>query len=129
MRDPTQDKRVFEFCYSIPIEQFLAEGQTRSLVRRAMRGRIPESTLACRDRGLQAADWYMTMSARRPELLSELALIRLSPMANRLLDLDRLQRMLEHWPVSGLETQEVSHSWHLALSRGIAAGHFIRQFE
>ena len=128
-RDPTQDKRIFEFCYSIPIEQYLAGGQTRSLVRRAMRGRVPQSTLDCRDRGLQAADWYLTMGARRQEMLDELALIRLSPMANRLLDLDRLQYLLENWPTSGFETQEVIYSWHLALSRGISAGHFIRQYE
>ena len=129
MRDPTADKRIFEFCYSIPIEQYLAEGQTRSLVRRAMRGRVPDETLNCRDRGLQAADWYLTMGSRRQELMNELALIRLSPMANRLLDLDRLQMLLENWPTGGFETQEVIYSWHLALSRGIAAGHFIRRFE
>lgn len=129
LRDPTQDKRVFEFCYSMPIEQYLVGGQTRSLVRRSMRGRLPAATLACKNRGLQSADWYLTMSARRQELLDELALIRLSPMANRLLDLDRLQMLLENWPTTGFTSQEVIYSWHYALSRGIAAGHFIRRFE
>lgn len=129
VRDPTADKRIFEFCYSIPIEQYLVGGQTRSLVRRAMRGRVPDEILDCRDRGLQAADWYLTLGSRRQELLDELALIRLSPMANRLLDLDRLQTLLENWPTSGFEKQEVIYSWHYALSRGIAAGHFIRKYE
>jgi asparagine synthase (glutamine-hydrolysing) len=128
-RDPTQDKRIFDFCYSIPIEQFLADGQTRSLVRRSMRGRVPASTLACRDLGLQVADWYLTMGARRQELLNELALIRLSPMANRLLDLDRIEHLLKNWPTSNFDSQEVGYSWHQAVMRGISAGNFIRQYE
>ncbi|MGI8771661.1 MAG: asparagine synthetase B family protein, partial [Acidobacteriaceae bacterium] len=60
-RDPTQDRRIFEFCFAIPIEQYLAEGQSRSLIRRAMTGRLPANTLARTTRGLQAADWYVVM--------------------------------------------------------------------
>jgi asparagine synthase (glutamine-hydrolysing) len=129
LRDPTQDKRMFEFCFSIPVEQYLAGGQTRSLVRRAMRGRLPEATLQCRDRGLQSADWFLVMGARLQQMKAELALIRTSPMANRLLDLDRLGNLLENWPTQGFERAEIADSWHYALSRGIAAGQFIRQFE
>ena len=62
-RDPTQDKRIFEFCFGIPIEQFLVGGQSRSVIRRAMQGRLPESTLRRTTRGLQAADWYLTVGA------------------------------------------------------------------
>ena len=54
-RDPTQDKRIFEFCFGIPIEQYLVGGQSRSLIRRAMQGRLPESTLRRTTRGLQSA--------------------------------------------------------------------------
>jgi len=128
-RDPTQDKRIFEFCYAIPIEQYLVGGQTRSLVRRAMKGSLPESTLACTDRGLQAADWYLTLGARRDQMAAELAAIRLSPAAHRLLDLERMSSLLETWPKDGFELEAVSDSWHLALVRGLSAGNFIRNFE
>ena len=129
MRDPTQDKRIFEFCFSIPVEQYLVGGQTRSLVRRAMRGRVPDAILNNKDRGLQSADWYLTMGARLQSMKDELARIRTSPMANHLLDLDRLQYMLENWPTKGFERAEIIDSWHYALTRGLAAGNFIRQFE
>jgi asparagine synthase (glutamine-hydrolysing) len=129
LRDPTQDKRIFEYCFSIPIEQYLVGGQTRSLVRRAMRGYLPASTLARTTRGLQSADWFLTMGARRREMAEELARIRMSPLANRLLDLDRLGRLLETWPGEGFERASVSDSWHLALVRGLSVGNFIRQFE
>jgi asparagine synthase (glutamine-hydrolysing) len=129
LRDPTQDKRIFEYCFAIPIEQYLAGGQTRSLVRRAMRGHLPASTLARTTRGLQSADWFLTMGAQRRQMAEELARIRLSPTANRLLDLDRLDRLLDTWPGTGFERPEVSDSWQLALGRGLSVGNFIRQLE
>jgi asparagine synthase (glutamine-hydrolysing) len=129
LRDPTQDKRVYDFCFAIPIEQYLAEGQTRSLVRRSMRGRLPAETLACTTRGLQAADWFLTMGARRGELAAEMKKIAQSPTAQRLLDVERLQQLLATWPDSGYQRPEVSDSYHLALIRGLAAGNFMRTFE
>jgi asparagine synthase (glutamine-hydrolysing) len=129
LRDPTQDKRIFEYCFAIPVEQYLVGGQTRSLVRRAMRGYLPASTLARTERGLQSADWFMTMGARRKEMADELTRIRKSPVANRVLDLDRLQMLLDTWPEDGFERESVSDAWHLALSRGLSAGNFIRQFD
>jgi asparagine synthase (glutamine-hydrolysing) len=44
-RDPTYDRRVVEFCLTVPLEEFLRGGQMRSLARRAMVGRIAASTL------------------------------------------------------------------------------------
>lgn len=129
LRDPMQDKRLFEFCLAIPVEQYLAEGQSRSLVRRSMRDRLPPEILACTTRGLQAADWYLTMGSRRVEMADELRLIAKSPTAQRLLDLPRLEQLLNTWPESGYEQAAVSNSWHLALGRGLAAGNFIRHFE
>jgi asparagine synthase (glutamine-hydrolysing) len=123
--DPTQDKRIFEFCFGIPIEQYLAGGQTRSLIRRAMQGRLPESTLRRTTRGLQSADWYLTVGAARPQLSAELARIERSPLACRILDTARLRTLLDTWPSSGYDTSEVSYVWHLALTRGIAAGSFL----
>jgi asparagine synthase (glutamine-hydrolysing) len=129
LRDPMQDKRVFEFCLSIPIEQYLAGGQSRSLVRRSMRDRLPPEVLACTTRGLQSADWYLTMGSRRKQMADELKLIAQSPLARHLLDIERLQNLLDSWPASGFERADVSDSWHLALSRGLAVGNFIRHFE
>ncbi len=129
LRDPMQDKRVFEYCYAIPIEQYLVGGQSRSLVRRAMRDRLPAEILDCTTRGLQAADWYLTMGQRRKQMGDELKLIAQSPVACRLLDIERLQMLLDTWPASGYEEPEVYSSYHLALSRGLAAGNFIRHAE
>ena len=128
-RDPTQDKRIFEFCLGIPIEQYLAGGQSRSLIRRAMQGRLPESTLRRTTRGLQSADWYLTVGAARPQLSAELTRIERSPLVCRVLDTARLRRLLDTWPGSGYHTAQVSDVWHLALTRGIAVGSFLAQYD
>jgi asparagine synthase (glutamine-hydrolysing) len=124
-RDPTQDKRIFEFCFGIPIEQFLVGGQSRSVIRRAMQGRLPDSTLRRTTRGLQAADWYLTIRGALPQLSAELTRAERSPLARHVIDTARLRMLLDTFPSSGYHTSEVNDAWHLALTRGIAAASFL----
>ena len=128
-RDPTGDKRIFEFCFSIPIEQYAAGAQSRSLVRRAMRGRLPASTLTRSVRGQQGADWYLTLADALPSLGQELPSIQQSPLARHYLDLPRLQTLLNTWPETGHESDPVTESWNYALTRGIALGYLLRRYD
>jgi asparagine synthase (glutamine-hydrolysing) len=128
-RDPTCDRRIIEFCFGIPPEQFLIGGQSRALARRAMRDRLPAATLSCRERGLQSADWYSSLTDERPAMLRELACLRRSPMARRCLDLERMALLLDHWPSSSAARPRDFTSWPQALTRGLSVGHFIRHFD
>ena len=128
-RDPLGDKRVFEFCFSIPIEQYVAGGQSRSLARRSMKGRLPEATLARTVRGQQGADWYLTVAEALPAMREEMAAIARSPLARHYLDVERLQRLLETWPENGHEGDEVTDAWNYALTRGVTVGWFLRSHE
>ena len=128
-RDPTADKRVFEFCAAIPPEQFLVGGQGRSLIRRAMRGRLPQSTLDRQEKGTQAADWYESLTAIRPQLVAELALLERSPGARQLLDLDMLRSALDAWPKTAEEAEQQSGIYQSAIPRGMSVGYFIRRIE
>lgn len=57
-RDPTRDKRVIEFCLSLPSDQFVRDGQERYLIHRYMEGILPDKVrLNISTRGLQSADW------------------------------------------------------------------------
>jgi len=128
-RDPTADKRVFEFCAAIPQEQFAVGGQGRSLARRAMHGRLPESTLQRKQKGTQAADWYESLSSIHGELSQELALQERSPGARRLLDLERMRAALDHWPETAQEAIRNEDVYQAVIPRGIAVGYFIRRVE
>jgi asparagine synthase (glutamine-hydrolysing) len=67
-RDPTYAREVVEFCLTAPLEEFLRDGQQRSLAKRAMAGRLPASTLTRKQRGSQSADWYVNLGAVRDRM-------------------------------------------------------------
>ncbi len=128
-RDPTYDRRIIEFCLTVPLEEFLRGGQLRSLVRRAMVGRLPDRTLRRTMRGRQSADWYLNMSAVLPRMAAEVERLESSPLASRMLNLKRMRWLLEHWPASGSDDGEVSGVWHMALTRGFSVGRFLLRYD
>ncbi len=129
VRDPCADKRVAEFCFSVPYQQYVVGGFPRSLVRRAMKDRLPTSTLTRTRRGQQGADWNLTMRDAMPGLRHHIALNGTSPEACRLLDQARMAAMLEHWPEEGAESMQVTQGFSDALCRGFSFGYFIRRHE
>ena len=133
IRDPTGDKRVFEYCFSIPVEQYVVGRESRSLVRRAMKGRLPEATLRRSIRGQQGADWYLTVEEALPAMREEMQRIAQSKLAQHYLDIPRLERLLAAWPEvkpgSGHEGDEITDEWNYALTRGVTIGYFLRTWE
>jgi asparagine synthase (glutamine-hydrolysing) len=126
-RDPAIDRRLVEFCLSLPAEQFLAGGWTRSLARRAFRDRVPEQVLHERRKGRQAADWHEGLAAARASLSEEIDAIRTCAPAAGALDTARMQRLVADWPADGnWHSREVERDYRHALLRGISAGRFIR---
>lgn len=73
IRDPAIDKRVIEFCLSVPVEQFIRKGQERSLIRRAMAGILPDKIrLNDQVRGLQSADYLQRLLPFEKEIYEEI---------------------------------------------------------
>jgi asparagine synthase (glutamine-hydrolysing) len=128
-RDPTYDRRVVEFCLTVPLEEFLRGGQLRSLARRAMAGRLPASTLQRTQRGRQSADWHVSMGAVRGQMSAEVERLRGSPLASRMLDLARMRKLIQDWPSSGFEREDLNRSHHIALTRGFSVGRFLMQYD
>lgn len=126
-RDPTSDRRLAEFCLSLPTEAFLANGIPRALARRALADRLPAAVLDERRKGYQAADWHEGLTAARPGLLEEIARLEQIPDAARALDLPRMRALIEDWPADGWDKPQRIRAYRLLLARGIASGHFIRR--
>ena len=129
VRDPCADRRVLEFCFGLPIEQYIAGDQPRSLVRRAMQGRLPASTLTRTVRGQQGADWYLAVQEALPALREQMARNAQSATVQRLIDVPRIESLLNTWPDRPLEDQSVSHAWGDALCRGFSFGYFLRHHD
>jgi len=127
MRDPTADRRLVEFCLSVPAEAFLRDGEPRGLARQAFADRLPAAVLQERRKGYQAADWYIGLAAARAEIEDELERFKRCAPASAMVDIARLERMLADWPKDGWQRPEVMQSYRLAMLRGISAGHFLRK--
>lgn len=125
-RDPTGDQRVIEYCFSVPGSQYLHHGVTRSLIRRAMAGRLPDQVRNRTTIGGQSSDWTEWLPSLRAPFAAELDLLDHSETAKRCLDLPRLRGLVEQWP-SNLGSQH-RNDYLLLLPRGIMMGRFIRWF-
>ncbi|WP_298330192.1 asparagine synthase-related protein [Asticcacaulis sp.] len=139
IRDPTVDRRLVDFCLTIPEGFFIRDGRRASMLRDAMAGLLPDSMLNRRIRGVQAADWYEKMVVSRDGIAAELAQLRSSPLASRVLDLDRLCRLVADLPDPATPPDQIAAerftspdgdmAYRQALLRGLSVGRFIRMVE
>jgi asparagine synthase (glutamine-hydrolysing) len=127
LRDPTSDRRLVEFSLSVPMCQFVREGQERALARRAFADRLPATVLNESRRGYQAVDWHEGLTAHRGEVAAEIERTAANETAATALDITRLRNSVCRWPAGGWETEEVADEYRVALLRGISIGHFLRR--
>ena len=68
-RYPYLDRCLLEFLYAIPREQLVRPGQRRSLMRRALKGIVPDEVLNRRRKAFAARSVFLSISAEWPALL------------------------------------------------------------
>lgn len=127
VRDPTMDEAVVEFCLRVPEEQYCVRGQYRSLIRRAMKGLLPDKVRLNEMRGKQAEDLAYRIRATKGEWVEALAGLEQSPLAREALDLPRMRRLLDSLD-QGI-TREKTDQCMMVLTRGMMAGEFLRRFD
>lgn len=94
-RDPTVDLDVLEFFFSTPNEAFFDEHYNqRMLVKRMMRGKIPDKVLFEPKKGLQSADLSYKAKAEAIEITATIESVRRSPAANEYID---MKKMVDTW--------------------------------
>ena len=127
--DPYADRRLVEFTLGTPNDQFWRDGQDRWLARRVLADRLPAELLAETRRGLQCPEWYEVLTPRRDEMAEAIDRIERSPLAARVVDVARMRRLLDTWPTDAESARGSKQLYAHALSRGIAMGGFLRQYE
>jgi asparagine synthase (glutamine-hydrolysing) len=127
VRDPTADRRLLEFCLTVPPDQYLRGGIRRALARTAFADRLPARIVHERLKGYQAADWHEGLVAARGELGEELARIEACAEAEATVDHAVMRGLAEALPEGGWHRPETTQRYRLALLRGVSAGHFIRK--
>jgi asparagine synthase (glutamine-hydrolysing) len=128
--DPTSDRRVIELCMSIPDEVFLMGNAPRDLYRDAMKATLPSELLQAKGGGLQSSDFLENFRDGLHEFQEEMQLLHQSPSANRVLDLPRMQTMLESFPADLTTNRgELDLRYNYTFGGAIAMGRFLRKLE
>ena len=128
-RDPTSDLRLLNFCFAVPMDQFLRDGVPRALALRALTDRLPQAVLGKQRPARQVADWQEDLATSRAAMAEELDRIEGCTAAADAIDVPRLREMLANWPTDERHwhTHQAWIRYRLALPRALAAGHFIRR--
>jgi asparagine synthase (glutamine-hydrolysing) len=124
--DPTADKRILEFCTSIPNDQFYRNGTEKYLFKRAMKGILPDKVLYNTKRGQQSADMLERIKQDLPEIKNIIDSLKKSPICNHYLDVQKIEAALPFIERNSLLShQQISR----VLLRGIMFGLFLQRFE
>ncbi|MBW8746081.1 MAG: asparagine synthetase B [Acidobacteria bacterium] len=124
---PPLDRDLIEFSLSIPEEICCLDGDRRSLIRAAMKDRLPDMVRNERRRGLQAADFLPLLTAELPAIRLELAQMEQVDLVRRAIDLPRIHRLVEQWPST--YHPSLYGDYALALPRALSMGRFLRRME
>lgn len=128
-RSPTMDRRLIEYCLSVPEEVYLRQGSPQWLIRELGKELLPPEILHSRTRGYQAADWFDSATAAHEDFRAELEQFRRHESIGRYLDLDEMQKLIDDWPESGWHRPEVEMRYRNKLLRGFSVGAFVRYVE
>jgi len=89
LRDPTRDKRVIEFCMSLPETQMVHKGVERSIIKRSMKNILPDKIrLNNTTRGVQSADWIQRLNSEWDNIKVEYIDAINKPQIQRWIDKD-----------------------------------------
>lgn len=130
--DPTADLRVIALCATQPPWARRRHGRTRVVVRDAMADRLPPSIAERTRRGAQLPDWFELLSARRGELVEELAAAREHAGCRELLDLDAIDAALRDWPDrerAHAAWARTTHVYRFNLLRALLMCRYLRFFD
>ncbi|HEY0131958.1 MAG TPA: asparagine synthase-related protein [Allosphingosinicella sp.] len=122
-RDPTNDRRLVEFCFSLPPEALLDGGVRRPALRRALAGRVPDAVLDQRLRGQQMPDWYEQISGDEVRAFARAQAE--SGLAAPFIDLDAANESARSWPTSGWGERPVIYHYRMYLLRTLSAASFV----
>jgi asparagine synthase (glutamine-hydrolysing) len=115
-RDPTAYRPFAEFCFGLPTDLFLRDGQSRWLAREMARGIMPEAQRLNPGHGVHNADWHVKLGRQRAALLEEIDRLAATPRLRAIFDFEKVRRALEDWP----ETSQIPHERRLPLEAATA---------
>ncbi len=128
-RDPTMDVRIFDFCLSVPEDQYCRRGKDRWLIRRALSNRLPKEIVNNTQRGLQAADWLERLNLAHNIIDEELNLWKSNSLPRTILDIGKLRNIFNRICSSNYTPGVNDYYQSFLLQNGLMNGRFLRWLE
>lgn len=128
-RDPTAYRPLVEFCFGLPTEVFMRDGEDRWLAKEMARGIMPEEQRVNRRNGRWDSDWHLRIGRRRDEYRAELDGIARDPRLSAMLDVPRLHAALEDFPARTDLDEQRMFPIEFAVPRGLLTARFVRYVE
>lgn len=123
VRDPTADQDLVEFCLGVPESLYTDGERSRTLIREAMIGILPESVRLNEHRGRQAADLAVRLAAHAHDMDRELDDLEKNTGVSEVIDFSQVRRM---WNAIRSNPRVPVHRLSSAqLLRAVMAGRFI----
>jgi len=124
-RDATADRRLIEFCLSLPLDMLLHDGVRRPLARAALSDRLPPAILDESGKGYQASDWHEGLTEDLPAVSRLVEAIATHPVASTLIDAEALRALIRKWPSGDWGSWDRIASYRNGLLPMLSAGHFM----
>lgn len=128
-RDPFSDRRLIEWSLGLPEAQSRRFGQSRWLIRRMMKDKLPASVLNNPKGGEQVIDWHTRMSWDLPLLRDELEALSDDPDTARFIDVKLIRKYLDEWPAeTPFGSGDRGYAFiPVGIGSAIAAGRLVRR--
>jgi asparagine synthase (glutamine-hydrolysing) len=120
-RDATADRRLVDYCFSLPVEARLARGVLRPALRGALAGRVAPAVLDPPARGYQSADWHERVTAAEVQAFAAEAE---KEAGGGLVDWATVRSVAAEWPTAGSGDRAIIALYPTKLLRVLAAARF-----
>jgi asparagine synthase (glutamine-hydrolysing) len=128
-RDPMAYRPFVEFCFGLPVDLFMRDGEKRWLAKQMAKGIMPEEQRANRLNGRWDADWLLRVRRRRADYLAELDRLAGDEKMSSMLDLPRMRSALEELPDETPLDPQQYYGAEFAVTRGLLTARFVNYVE
>ena len=92
VRDPSADVRLLEYCKGVPVDQYTSSAGRRMLIRRAMKGLLPDNVRLNTLHGKQAADALLRLVTQESNMYDELRRLKAASQVKKYIDIDTVRK-------------------------------------
>jgi asparagine synthase (glutamine-hydrolysing) len=122
-RDPTSDRRLIDFCFSLPSRALVSARSSRPAFETAFGALLPIEVLHNRQRGQQSADWFEHFG--KGEIRDAIRQHGANPAVADLLDLGCLDRLVQAWPTDKPDRRSSAPVYSSTVLGALALANFI----